>query len=227
MLVVPERFNKNAQPVRDLAPSAESGAWLIEYMCKRIGIPDLSQSDVLDFGCGSRFAETFVNLGIPVRSYLGIDVDREMIEYLNQNVDDARLSFVWWDSYNSLYNPNGCSLDQYDTLPVDEKKFDIICMFSVITHQIPKDTIIILRSLRRHIRPAGNLFFSATIEDLDEDYREIVAASPTAHSAYSLRLLRQLTEEAGWRIISVEPKLPPGGPLGRVPIQDSVLCVPI
>ena len=38
MLIVPERFNKNAADVRKMASPAETGAWLIEYMCRRIGI---------------------------------------------------------------------------------------------------------------------------------------------------------------------------------------------
>jgi SAM-dependent methyltransferase len=225
VLVIPERFNKNAEDVRKMASQAQTGAWLIEYMCRRIGIADLGASDVLDFGCGCRFADSFVNLRVPVQSYLGVDVDREMIDWLNANAADPRLSFVWWNARNPTYNPAGVELDEYRSLPVGDRQFDVICMFSVITHQLPADAERILRLLRRCIRPEGHLFFSANLQEIEEGYREMTP-EPTGHSAYSLRLLREIVERSGWRIESIEPKGPPRSPQDGYPIQDSLLCVP-
>jgi SAM-dependent methyltransferase len=227
MLVVPDRFNKNAAGVRNMGPPAETGAWLIRYMCERIGIADLSGFDVLDFGCGSRFADSFVNRRIPIRSYLGIDVDREMIDFLNSNIDDPRLSFVWWNAGNPGYNPAGEPLGSFKSLPVGDRGFDAICMFSVITHQLPEDTEIILRLQRRHIRAGGHLFFSANLQVMDEDHKEMFPESPTGHSVYSLGLLTRIIERTGWRIASIEPKLPLRSPEGHIPIQNSLLCVPV
>src|SRR6266852_5906560 len=81
MLAVPDRFNKNAPDVRAMGPPAETGSWLLNYMCERLSIPDLRDCAVLDFGCGSRFADAIVNRQIPVKSYVGIDSDKEMIEF--------------------------------------------------------------------------------------------------------------------------------------------------
>ena len=61
----------------------------------------------LDFGCGVRFAQAIVNRGIPVGRYVGVDVYREMIEFLTANVTDPRLEFVHLDAHNALYNPAG------------------------------------------------------------------------------------------------------------------------
>lgn len=226
MISVPERFNKNAPQVLRLGPPAETGSRLIEYMCRRIGIADLGQSRVLDFGCGCRFAETFVNSPqLPIGHYVGIDVDSEMIDWLNANIDDPRLQFHWWNARNPNYNPSGEPLSDASVLPVGNEIFDIACMFSVITHQLPDDAECLLRLLRSRVAGSGHLFFSATLEPIAEGYRELVPAQATAHSAYSEDCLRAIVERAGWRIVSIEPKSP-RGPAGVVPIQDSILCVP-
>ncbi|ODS01242.1 hypothetical protein AUC68_12845 [Methyloceanibacter methanicus] len=194
---------------------------LIEYMCQRLGIADLGKTDVLDFGCGCRFADAIVNKELPIGRYTGIDIDKEMIEFLSRNVSDTRLAFYYWDVQNPLYNPNGEALTSNSSLPVGERDFDLICMFSVITHQLPDDAENLLRILRRYVRPEGRLFFSANIQDMDGDYREM-AHRPTLHSAYSAAFLQGLLARTGWKCLSLEGKTPQG-----VPIQDSFLCAPV
>jgi hypothetical protein len=58
-----------------------SAIWLIRHMCEHLGLDDLGASDVLDFGCGVKFTQAFVNCFQPVRRYVGVDVYREMIEF--------------------------------------------------------------------------------------------------------------------------------------------------
>jgi SAM-dependent methyltransferase len=182
----------------------------------------LGQCDVLDFGCGSRFADAIINLQLPVKSYVGIDVDKEMIDFLLANVEDPRVSFFHWNARNPFYNPSGIPLNPDSALPIGDHQFDVICMFSVITHQLPADAEAIFGLLRRHIRVGGRLFFSANIETMDLEYREMAPESPAALSVYSIDLLRSITQRTGWHIASIEGKSP-----GNVPILDSLLCVPI
>jgi hypothetical protein len=59
-------------------------------------------------------------------------------------------------------------------------------------------------------------------EVMNSDYREGFPESPTARSVYSINLLRNITQRMGWQIVSIEGKTP-----GNVPIQDSLLGVPI
>jgi SAM-dependent methyltransferase len=221
LLIVPEKFNKNGPGVRARGTPAETGFGLIRYMCERLGVPNLADLDVLDFGCGCRFAEAIINKQLPIRSYSGIDVDREMIDFLSQHVDDPRMKFYYWNSRNPNYNPAGFPLTADSVLPSDPQAFDLICMFSVITHQLPQDAEILFRLLRRRIRVSGRMFFSANIQEMDVDYREVVPEKPTAHSAYSGRFLQQLVERSGWRILSRESKYH-----HDLPIQDSLLCAP-
>jgi SAM-dependent methyltransferase len=195
-------------------------------MCRRIGIADLGQKRVLDLGCGCRFAEALTNLLVPIGYYFGIDLDREIIDWLSAHITDPRFQFQWWSARNPNYNPLGRPLSDFATLPVDGETFDIACMFSVITHQLPDDAEYLLRMLRSCIVPTGYLFFSATPEPIAEGYRELVPDQPTAHSAYSADCMREIIKRGGWRIVSVEPKSPLGPNGTVIPIQDSILCVP-
>ncbi len=221
MLIVPARLNRNSPDVQQMAPPADTGLWLIEYMCERIGIANLTGLDVLDLGCGVRFADAIVNRAIALNSYVGIEVEREIVDFLTDNCTDPRLSFVHFDVRHSIYNPGGRKLRDDTVLPVNQNMFDVICMFSVITHQIPEDARALLTVLRRHVRDSGRLFFSATVEEGDFGYREMFPETPTANSVYTLALLTQIVEAAGWRILSVAGQHPRG-----IPIQDSILCEP-
>ena len=221
MIEVPEKFRRNAAEVRAMGPPAEIGARLIRYMCERLEIPDLRDTDVLDFGCGSRFAESILLEGLPVKSYTGIDVDRAMIEFLTDQVIDPRLRFFYWNAYNPNYNPGGFPLSADTELPTGDQMFDLICMFSVITHQLPPDAEALLCILRRRIQPGGRLFFSVNILDMEEDYRELAPDYPTGSSAYSLRAISDILARTGWRPLTLGGKWPKGHP-----IQDSFLCAP-
>lgn len=221
MLVVPQRFNKNAPDVQAMGSPAETGSRLLNYMGERIGLPDLRDCAVLDFGCGCRFADAIVNLQIPMKSYVGIDADKEMIDFLSANVCDPRLSFFHFNARNPLYNPNGEPMTVDTVLPIIDRHFDVICMFSVITHQLPEDAVALFNILRRYIKDYGRLFFSAALEEGDFAYAESVPETPTACSIYSPGLLRILLQRAGWEIVSLEGK----GPRG-LPILDSLVCVP-
>src|SRR5262245_46736095 len=152
-LLVPARFNKNSPDVLAIGTQADTGTWLIDYMCERLTVPDLGGLNVLDFGCGCRFADAIVNNSLTVGSYVGLDLDRELIDWLAQNVSDPRLRFHHWNARNPNYNPDGFPLTVETHLPTGDEKFDVICMFSVITHQLPKDSETIFRILRRRIKP--------------------------------------------------------------------------
>ena len=219
--VVPQDFLRNAPEVLAMGAPADVGLGLWTYMCERIGVADLGESDLLDFGCGSRFSDMLMNRSVPLRSYVGIDVDRSMIQWLAANAIDPRLSFHHIDARNPAYNCAGMPMGPDTPLPVGDRHFDIACMFSVITHQLPEDARAIFHILRRYIRARGWLFFSANLQEHLDGYGEVFPETPTAFSAYSPALLRSLLESAGWSIVSVVGKNP-----GGLPIQDSILCRP-
>jgi hypothetical protein len=81
-LEVPPRLNR----ARHKRPEeAVAGAtFLIRHVCDTLGLADLSNHDVLDVGCGTRFTQAFLEQGLPIKSYVGVDVYREMIEFLRR-----------------------------------------------------------------------------------------------------------------------------------------------
>ncbi len=221
MLVIPEKFNRNHPDIRALGSQADTGLFLIEYICKRIGSRNLSGLDVLDFGCGCRFADAIVNRNVPLKSYYGVDVEKEMIDFLAQNVTDPRLRFFWINAKNPTYNGEGVLMTRNTPLPFGKTSFDLVCMYSVITHQVPADASAIFNILRPACAEGGNLFFSAAVEDGDFGYREQFPEAPTALSVYSKQLLTQIVEDAGWRLVSFERRAETG-----LPNQDTFVCAP-
>lgn len=221
-LVVPPDLNQNAPDVRAMGTPAETGRRLLTYMARRTGRESLESVDVLDFGCGTRFTDAIVNLEVPIRSYVGIDTQPNVVQFLHQNVRDPRLTFHHFNAYNSLYNRGGFIMTDDTPLPVGDARFDIICMFSVITHQVPEDSLRIFRILRRYVKPEGHLFFTADVRDDIDVYTEEFPEAPTNLSAYPLEILARLLRLGGWHVRSLEPRTVEG-----LPMMESFLCVPL
>jgi SAM-dependent methyltransferase len=217
--VVPQEFIRNAKNVQDLGPAVDTGLSLIRYMCERIGIDDLAGLDILDFGCGTRFADTIMNRDVALNSYVGIDVCKPMIDFLSAHVSDPRLSFFHTNARNPIYNSDGEPLSPSTLLPVGNRTFDVLCMFSVITHQLAEDARSIFSILRRHVRMSGWLFFSVSLEEGDFGYRERTPECPAELSIYTPTLMKSLVQSAGWRIVSIKPANDQD-----LPILDSILC---
>lgn len=221
-LVVPEVLNRNAKNVRKMGDPADTGLMLIEYMCDRIGIRSLKGLDVLDFGCGTRFSESIVNRDVAVGTYTGVDVNRKVISFLQSNVKDPRLSYVLSDARNQLYNPRGSTFLGAESPLLAGKYFDLICMFSVITHQQPAELVPILQFTRDRLRTDGRFFFSAFIHaDESINYQELDATRSGRRSSYSFPYLSDCLVDSGFKILSHTKPRPNG-----LPIMDSILCVP-
>jgi SAM-dependent methyltransferase len=221
MLVIPEKFNRNNPAVRAMGSPADTGLRLLRYICERIGVDSLTGLDVLDLGCGSRFADAIVNRDVQLNSYVGIDVYKEMIDFLAEHTDDPRLRFFHIDAHNPEYNPTGIPLSENTVLPMGKQKFDVICMYSLITHQLPNDAAVIFKLLRRHVKDDGHLFFSAAVEDGKFGYREQFPDAPTALSVYTLDLITELLDAARWRVLSFAKRVP-----GGLPNQETLVCAP-
>jgi len=221
-LVIPRELNQNAPGVQAMGTPTETGQRLLEHMARRFGRGSLDSLDVLDFGCGTRFTEAIVNSQIPIGSYVGIDTQPNVVQFLSQNVHDPRLSFHHFNAYNALYNRGGFVMTEDTPLPVGDKQFDVICMFSVITHQVPDDSLRIFKILRRYVKRSGGLFFTADVRDDFDVYTEEIPDIPVQLSAYPLELLARLLRLAGWHVRSLEPRTIDG-----LPMMESFLCVPI
>lgn len=205
-LDVPGEFNRNAPSVQALG-AENTGSILIEYACNLLGYSDLSDKEVLDVGCGVRFTQTIINRDIPIRSYTGVDVDQPLISYLQNNVRDDRFGFHYWHIYNEKYNPNGKPLTRKTELPFSQdKKFDAIWMFSVITHNNPADTANLLYAVRKYVRRNGFLLFSAFIDNQIPTFEDRLKEAPLTLAYYNEGFLRRIIARNGWRVKSAHDK---------------------
>ncbi len=237
MLRVPLELCRNLM----LKPQAvvDEAVWLIDHMCVHIGIPDLSDSDVLDVGCGVRFTQAFLDRGVPVKHYTGVDVSSEVIDWLQQNVEDPRFEYHLLDAHNELYNPTGSPLAD---IALDLGTFDLICLFSVFTHLAPHDYQAMLTLLRRYAGPDTRLFYTLFLNEKTDDgyglidrvsqelspatvtpvaqepFVDLDPAQPLAWAVYSRDYAFELIDGTGWVVQNVSP---PGEHL-----QHHIVCTP-
>jgi SAM-dependent methyltransferase len=219
-LEVPEVLHRNAADVAAVGYE-HTGETLINLATRSVGLESLRDTDILDVGCGVRFTMSIINRKIPIGSYTGIEVHRPIVDFLQENVaaHDERFRFAHWNVHNQMYNPAGIDLSFQDKLPVDGS-FDLIWLFSVFTHQNPKDSLALLRILRKHIREQGKLFFSAFIDDDLEGFEDRIKGHPLSLPCYGREYLRLLVEQAGWKIEAFHAKDPSNY------IQHYLVCAP-
>jgi SAM-dependent methyltransferase len=219
-LRVPGRFRKTATTNRERP--VESAVWLVRHMCEHLGLEDLGETEILDFGCGVKLTEALINQDLPIKRYVGVDIDREMIDFLRENVHDERFEYFHIDAHNERYNPQGQPLDEDAELPIDGRSFDVISLFSVFTHLAPPDARTMLKLMRRYVRPDGRLFYTLFVDErtagghglMDKwasgeretvPFRDLDPSRPLKWAVYSERYARELTEEAGWEVIELSP----------------------
>jgi SAM-dependent methyltransferase len=78
--------------------------------------------------------------------------------------------------------------------------FDAACMFSVITHQRPKDSKLIFSMLYRCVKPGGGLYFTAFIDETVHDCIGRDPSQPCLHSTYHPDFLIDLVRKSGWGV---------------------------
>ena len=217
-LIVPPQFNRNSAKVTALMPPEQAGRWLLERMQQHVGFRTYANQRLLDFGCGVRFSQAIINTQLRIERYVGVDIDRAMIDFLRASVGDRRFEYHFMDTYHPLYNASGSPLSASTTLPVGGD-FDIAAMFSVITHQTPADSRCIFTILRRHVRKDGALFFTCFLDEGIEAFEDRSPARNGGFCFFNRRFLVSLVEDCGWRIAGSAPA---EGPI----IGDSFVCRP-
>ena len=181
---------------------------------------------MLDVGCGHKFTAAIVNHGLPIGRYVGIDIDRELVEFLQREVDDPRLEYHLMDTHNEMYNPSGRPLSLETPLPVGDARFDVITGYSLFTHLGPDDFRTMLALMRRHVAPEGRLLFTVFIDEVTEgghglidkaakklgieqgytpqvDYLDARPDKPLSWALYSRERVVQAIEASGWRLDSI------------------------
>lgn len=220
-LDIPDSLQRNSAKVA-VDGYERTGGILIDVAMERLGLRTLAESDVLDVGCGVRFAQTLVNRQIPIRSYTGIEVHRPIVDFMREHLEpfDPRFRFVHLDVRNGIYNKEASQgLADVGRLPVDAT-FDVAWLFSVFTHLDLEDARAMLVLLRGAIRPTGALYFTAFI---DPEIDGIEGRSP-GHLLdmvfFGRRTMDALLKETGWE----QRAFHPGGE--RPFVQPAFVCTP-
>jgi SAM-dependent methyltransferase len=231
---------------KDEETAIRYGVCGIERMCQALGIDDLGDTEVLDFGCGFSFTQALINRSLPIRRYVGVDVSEDIIEFLRRSVDDARFEYHRIDAHNEMYNPNGEPLER-TALPLGTQNFDLICLLSVFTHLAPHDFEAMLRLLRNYVKPDGRLFFSLYIDELTKEghglmdklartagdsvvgnidkFQDLNPEKQLDWAVYSERFAREMIDATGWVALSLSaPARDPSS--DRVFIQHHFVCAP-
>lgn len=131
-----------------------------------LGVMD-SRSNVIDLGSGcGKFAMALQRASSFEGSYLGIDVDGEMVEWCQTHISNERFRFEHSDVGHGLYNPGGAGNGRY-VFPVDDESQDAVLAASVATHLLEDDLRHYLAESRRVLRETGALCATVfCIEDM-------------------------------------------------------------
>ncbi|MBK6740021.1 MAG: class I SAM-dependent methyltransferase [Haliea sp.] len=226
---------------------AKSGALILDYMPKHLGYANLENLAVLDVGCGSKFTQAILYQGIPIGRYVGIDVFKELMEFLQAEVADERFEFHHVDIHNEMYNPDGMPLSELGAFPLPDASFDIICLYSVFTHLAPHDYPAMLRLLRPLIKPDGKIMYSLFVNELTEggyglcdflskspmygtkirqgdtvpEFVDVDRENPLKWAVYSRDFALSLVQGTGWEVESLS------NPIVDGQIQHHIVCRPV
>lgn len=204
MLVVPNHLQKNHPNIAKLGYE-NTGLFILNQIANKTHKVNLIDCDLLDVGCGVRFAATIINKNIPIKSYTGLDVDDKVVQFLQNNVKDSRFKFFHINCQNIFYNPSGVDSNEFQTLPVPSNTYDVACMFSVITHQNPTDTSNLFKLCKKHVQKNGYMVFSAFVEPNIQSFVDAIPNKPLLQAHYSPQYLTDLLFEAGWYVEQVYP----------------------
>lgn len=102
---------------------------------------------LLDVGCGSgRLGYALFCSGLSDKvQYVGIDIVPELLDYAREKCKKANFLF--------LYN------DQLK-MPLENEQFDVVSFFSVLTHLLQEEAVIMLKEAKRVLKAQGKLLFT-------------------------------------------------------------------
>jgi SAM-dependent methyltransferase len=163
-----------------------------------------------------------------------------MIQWLSENVIDERFHFAAMNTHNEKYNPTGVPLTPKTALPLENKSFALICLFSVFTHLAPHDFHAMLAMLRKYVKADGKLFFTLFLNEISPNGQGLMATmkqqlgaewqpptapftdlekkQPLMWAVYSLDYVYELVAGTGWQIESLfDPE---------DEIQHHIICKP-
>jgi SAM-dependent methyltransferase len=197
---------------------ASSDCWLTFLSRKYCA----SDSDVVEIGCGcGRIARALKEPWFQ-GTYLGVDIDAEMLEYCRNNFPAERFKFILSPHKNSTYSSNNLR-DTSKTGPrfviaaPDSK--DFVYAFTAYTHLLEGEVADYLHETYRILRAEGIMYIDFfCIEHVELGQRWTFqhrlgnayvenARYPEAAVAYHESFMTELATNCGFREVTVTPPL--------------------
>jgi SAM-dependent methyltransferase len=179
-------------------------------------------SDVLELGCGcGRNAIAFAEYLSEQGSYIGQDVDSDMIRWCEAHLGRSNIRFIHADIYSKVYNPRGTPMSDY-VLPMEDRSCDLVLATSVFTHLLHPEFSRYVGEIARLLRPGGTLFMTLFIHEymiaslggrwtfahrMGQSYVEDVRF-PEAAVAYSRPTVEKLVTSYGLRLAEIRDGYP-------------------
>ncbi len=203
------------------ADSVKSGKVILEHIKARMGNINYEDIDILDYGCGVKFTQSIIQFGIKVKSYTGIDLDNDMIDYLSREVEAPNMSYYEVNFQNDMYNPGeDVKMNSETSLPTN-KKFDLMICQSVFTHLDKDDFENLLVILRKNTKVDTNLFFTCFIDNIMKDnWKDANPKNPLVRIFYKEEYVRSILDKTGWDIVSYNRRS------RQFLVGDNFLCKP-
>jgi len=146
------------------------------------GIPPDAYDAVFDFGCGcGRQARQMLQQQLRPRRYLGVDIQRRMVEWCREHLApvDPRFEFLHHDVYSPGYAPEN-TLQLAVPLPAADHSFSLLIATSVFTHLTRAQAEFYLAEVARILTPSGIAYTTWLFFD-----RASFAFHPTVVSLYA------------------------------------------
>jgi SAM-dependent methyltransferase len=131
-------------------------------VCDHFGLPLEIYGSVFDFGCGCGRQARQLLLQTPrPRRYVGIDANREMVDWCRANLSpiDSGFRFQHHDVYSPSYAPEN-SLRLAEPFPVEDHAFTLVLAHSVFTHLTQAQAGYYLHEVARILAPEGLAYTS-------------------------------------------------------------------
>ena len=193
-----------------------------------------SNSDVVELGCGCG------RLARPLRdppwspwfegTYVGVDIDNEMIEYCRNNFSAERFEFILSPHKSSTYSANySCTTSNtaFDLAIAASHSKDFVYSVSLYTHLLEEEALDYLRETYRLLRPDGIMYMNFfCIEHVELGRRWTFqhrcgnayvesARYPEAAVAYHEAFMTEAVTNCGFREITVTPRGTPSELVAR------------
>ena len=205
-LEVPLRLRKGTLKHNQLE-AIDSAITGLNFILQETELKDLSNLEMLDYGCGVKYTQAFIQKDMYPKLYAGVDIDAKMVKYLQNNVKNDKFIFRMLPFHNDMYNPNGKKMHEKGDLKLNDRKFDLAIALSVFTHLNSHDAGILFKIISRYLSKKGKFFFTVFINDeLTDTFIDLKKDRPMAKTVFNSLHFEKLITDSGLKIEKILDK---------------------